>query len=354
MEKNKNCPNNKLIALSIATLILFAVIFKLTSSIGNYSEGIIINKKEDKEKIERWEANHKYNVYSEDKLLKSFDNLEDAKYYADMFADSYITEKGKTEKLWHNVPNYALYQNDKLIDKFQTYNDAVKKAKRYEVSSVYTYTTNALVWSNIYPLEESIILDVPFISQLPELPRGCEVTSLAMLLKYLNIDTNKLKLADEIDKDPTPYQVIDGIKYFGNPSIGFLGSMTDTTKAGYGANHIPIKKLFSTYIGNAAIDITGSEFDCIYYFLNQKAPVWVITNTDLKKLDESEFYTWMTPKGETIKATSKEHSVLITGYDNEYIYINDPLHTTPNLKILKGDFIAAWEQMGKQAVTYIP
>lgn len=355
MENNKK-PNIKIIVFCTITVILFAIIFKITSSVNSssYKEGVILSRKEDIKIVNEWESKNIYGVYADNKLLKSFDNLDDAKYYADMFVDSYIKQSGNDQIIWHNEPHFYLYRSDKITEKFQTYKEAIDVAKRYEDSSVYSFKTNALVWSNTSQIQESVILEVPFIQQLPELPRGCEVTSLTMLLNYLDINTNKMKLAEQIDKDLTPYEIKNGVKYFGDPSIGFLGSMSDTTKPGYGANHMPIAKLFREYIGDLAIDITGTEFEDLYYFINQKAPIWVITNTDLKKLDESEFYTWLTPSGETIRATDKEHSILITGYDTEYIYINDPLYNKPNRAILKQDFIEAWEQMGKQAVTYIP
>ena len=46
--------------------------------------------------------------------------------------------------------------------------------------------------------EAAMIEDVPFIKQLPELPRGCEVTSLAMLLQYKGVQVDKMQLASEI------------------------------------------------------------------------------------------------------------------------------------------------------------
>lgn len=44
-------------------------------------------------------------------------------------------------------------------------------------------------------------MDVPLISQNPELKNGCEVTSLAMVLQYAGIKVNKLELANSIKKE---------------------------------------------------------------------------------------------------------------------------------------------------------
>ncbi len=44
---------------------------------------------------------------------------------------------------------------------------------------------------------------------------------------------------------------------------------------------------------------------------------------------------------------------MITGYDDDYIYFNDLLTGEKNKKAPKQDFINAWVQMGKQAITFI-
>lgn len=51
-------------------------------------------------------------------------------------------------------------------------------------------------------LHEKILLDVPVLLQFPELPRGCEVTSLAMMLNYAGIQVDKLTLATKVNKVP--------------------------------------------------------------------------------------------------------------------------------------------------------
>ncbi len=356
-KKKLEKPKNFLIIFLIPTTILFAIIFYLSSVKEVYTEGITIDISKQKEWVKSQDEQKIYGLYevNTDKLLKSFKELNEAIDFGDLYKNSeiYIKEKDKTEWLWDNIPKYHVYDGDKLKKKFKTYSDSVKLAKEYSNGKVYDSKQSITVWSNI-EIEKTILLSVPFIHQLPELLRGCEVTSLTMLLQYININVDKMTLAEQIEKDMTPYRIVDGVIYFGDPSFGFLGSMTDKNKTGYGANHAPIYRLLQKYIKDRAIDITGSEFEDIYYFLNENAPVWVITNTDLKKLNSSEFYTWQTPSSKTITATNKEHSVLIVGYDEQYIYINDPLYSNANRKVNKKDFIEAWEQMGHQAVTYIP
>src|SRR4051794_39043811 len=57
--------------------------------------------------------------------------------------------------------------------------------------------------------QASVLLDVPYIGQNPELPRGCEVTSLAMMLNYVGVSADKMTLASKIEK--VPFWVSDGV-----------------------------------------------------------------------------------------------------------------------------------------------
>ncbi|WP_051291602.1 C39 family peptidase [Fictibacillus gelatini] len=196
-----------------------------------------------------------------------------------------------------------------------------------------------------------VLISAPLISQMPELPRGCEVTSLAMMLQHAGKKVSKMTLAKKVKKDPTPYRVKNGKTYFGNPNTGFVGNMYTFSKPGYGVYHGPVFQLARTYLGNRAVDLSGKDFSTVIQYLDQKTPVWVIANTHFARLSPSYFKTWYTPTGK-IKITMKEHSVLVTGYDNNYIYFNDPLANVKNRKAAKRNFIAAWEQMGKQAISY--
>ncbi|MFE8703333.1 C39 family peptidase [Cytobacillus sp. FJAT-54145] len=206
---------------------------------------------------------------------------------------------------------------------------------------------------SIIKIKDEVLLDAPAINQFPELPRGCEVTSLAMLLQYTGINVDKMTLAEKVKKDPTPYKVENGKVYFGHPNVGFVGNMYTFDEKGYGVYHKPIKELAETYLPNQITDLTGSGFEEIKIHLSDDRPVWVITNTTYKKLPKNYFQTWYTPIGE-VNITLKEHSVLITGYDQQFIYFNDPLTGEKNKKAPLVDFEESWVQMGRQAITYLP
>ncbi len=201
--------------------------------------------------------------------------------------------------------------------------------------------------------KEQALLDVPLIEQLPELPRGCEVTGLAMLLQHAGVSTDKMELAKRIKRDSTAYEEKNGVIYFGHPNTGFVGDMYSFDNPGLGVYHAPIKELAEQYLPGRIIDMTGGEFSEIETSISNGKPVWIITNSRYKTLPAEEFETWQTPSGE-VDITYREHSVVVTGYDTDYVFFNDPLTGAKNKKVAKQDFIDAWVQMGRQAIAYVP
>ncbi len=199
--------------------------------------------------------------------------------------------------------------------------------------------------------EQKVLLQVPLIKQLPELPRGCEVTSLAMLLRHAGLDVDKMTLAKAVRKDPTPYQRKNGMTYFGDPNHGFVGNMYDINKPGLGVYSKPIAELGEQYLPGRIVNLTGTDFEDVMQQVENEKPVWVINNTLFSHVPEKYWVEWQTPQGK-MKITYKEHSVLITGYDEQNIYFNDPLAGMKNRKVPKAQFQKGWEQMGRHAITY--
>ncbi len=200
------------------------------------------------------------------------------------------------------------------------------------------------------PPPASIELDVPFVQQKPELPRGCEVTSLTMLLRYAGLaTTDKMDLAAAVDKVPYMQNGLNG-----NPNDGFVGDMYSLKNPGYGVYHAPIERLADKRLPGRVVKLTGIDFDeLLGRYVGQKRPVWVITNATFKKLAADSFTTWHTSSGD-VQITWEEHSVVVTGYTPTSVFLNNPLATAKNQEVDRTAFREAWEQMGKQALTYAP
>jgi uncharacterized protein YvpB len=221
----------------------------------------------------------------------------------------------------------------------QTFAEALANAKAQGANALYWKKSDSFIWNGSADLPDSRTTNAPLIYQMPELPRGCEVTSLAMLLNAHGIGATKMGLADEIAKVGFP----------GDPNTGFVGNMYNFSKSGYGVYHSPIYNLLTNYT-DLALDITGCDFDDLLYFLGNGMPVWVVTNSTYRELPSSEFRYWNLDTG-TIRITYRDHSVLAVGYDQNYIYINDPLGSAD--WVTRENFRKAWVQMGSQAVTIV-
>lgn len=185
-------------------------------------------------------------------------------------------------------------------------------------------------------------LDVPLLNQMdePHLYNGCEVTSLAMLLQFHGYDVSKNELAKQIKRVPFVYK--NGLH--GNPNDGFVGDMENGP--GLTVFHKPIVELAKKYVGARVLDITGSKPQSIYDYLDQGLPVWIMTTIKLAPVND--FEVWNTPSGK-IRITYQVHSVIVTGYSKDYVFVNDP-YGTKNKKVDRKQFEAAWIQMGNQAI----
>ncbi len=195
--------------------------------------------------------------------------------------------------------------------------------------------------------EKVILSNVPLIQQLPELDRGCEVTSLAMMLQYAGISVDKMKLANGIKKVDF---MDDGVR--GNPNEGFVGNIYTFSESGYGVYHGPLFQLAKKYLPNQAVDLTGKSIEEMYKSVKAGQPVVMITNATFAPLDADEFTIWETNSGD-VSITYNEHCVVLIGYDKESVYIRDPLDDSLNVKVPRENFEKAWMQMGSQAISYV-
>jgi uncharacterized protein YvpB len=288
-----------------------------------------------------------FSVYQNEQYLKGFTSKEDAMAYASGYASSSVRNQ-QGVWIWDNLPPFKVYQDDKRIGNFPSFIEALNYAELYANSSI--IYNSELVWSGDHLPESYQINNVQQIYQLPELERGCEVTSMAMMLNYAGASTDKMTLAQQINKDSTSFEYTNDGVFFGNPNIGFVGDIYSFNNSGYGVYHGPIKDLAEQYMPDHIVDLTGASLSDVLFSVSQGKPVWVIVNTDFDELDDSDWRKWGTPEGD-VYITYKEHSVLITGYDENYIYFNDPLGSADQAS--RSSFESAWNQMGQQAISYI-
>lgn len=197
----------------------------------------------------------------------------------------------------------------------------------------------------------SVLLDAPIYRQHPELPSGCEITSLSMLLNFVGVEKSKMDLLEDMPLDKTPLKSNpDGTPaYWGNPNTGFVGEITGRGK-GFGIYHTALFKVLEQYVPTA-VDLTRSDFEELELRLSRGIPSVVWTTIDFKV--PSKWVTWDTPLG-PIETTFMLHAVLLVGYDSENVYVNDPWTGKAKLQINKEQFIETYEVMGRQAISYEP
>lgn len=185
------------------------------------------------------------------------------------------------------------------------------------------------------------IKEVPLINQFPELPTGCEVASAAMLLNFYGINVSKETLAEQVSKAELP-KVNKGRVEGKSPNDYFIGNPRDS-KA-FGAFNKPMFELINNY--KAAENITGCEFSQVIEQVKAGQPVMVWITRELAEVEYTtswyvvdEVFWW--PKG--------EHTVVVTGVEENAVIVNDPYGGEEKRYSLE-KFKRIWEAMGSQAI----
>ncbi len=325
-----------------------------------YHDGLIVISNEEKELTDtkilqysmKLSVGLPFRVYENNRVVKGFTSLQEAKEFA--FTHAYTDEiRHQGQQVWTRYYRYLVFQEmhggDVLLQHFEQYIEALAYARKWANSTI-TYTDQK-VWSNKNLLSKATYIEgVPLILQYPELPRGCEVTSLAMLLQFAGVDVGKMELAQKVRRDPTPFSRVGNVTTFGNPYDGFVGDMYSLNTPGLGVYHGPIFDLAEDYLPKQMVDMTGATFEDILYPVSQGTPVWVIVTSTYDIVPEHRWFTWQTPSG-PVKITYQEHSVVIIGYDEQFIHIKDPFGYVS--KVSRAAFQRGWEQIGSQAITYV-
>lgn len=206
-------------------------------------------------------------------------------------------------------------------------------------------------------IPSSYIIPVVAQSQFPQLANGCEVTSLSMLLSVVGHPVSKMTLAAEMPKDPTPLQlanvttangqVVHKVVYWGNPNVGFVGSVYQANY-GYGISSGPMMKLLNQVLPGRGENLTGQPFSAILAQVAHGIPVEVWTTLTFQPT--TDWVTWNSPEG-LVHATPLEHAVLLVGYHSSTLLINNPWTGQAAEAVAKAPFVAAWKQLGQQAIT---
>ncbi len=197
---------------------------------------------------------------------------------------------------------------------------------------------------------KTAMLNVNMVMQNPELPTGCEVTALTMLMNYNGFVVSKTTLADIMPK--MNFYYYNGSLYGADFLTTFPGNPYSSSGS-YGCYTpcmVTTAQRYLNTIGNTThrlVDITGTEFEELLDQVAMGRPVMAWATMGLV---ESALTTkWTTPEGKNVQWRNKEHCLLITGYDkNEgIVYVNDPLEGKITYPI--SQFKLRYDQMGKYA-----
>ena len=160
--------------------------------------------------------------------------------------------------------------------------------------------------------ESSCISDFAFTGQMPELPTGCEITSLTMALNYYGYSADKMAMA---------------LEYL--PTVGWTNTYYGDNETLYGND------IYNYFIGNPQSETDG---------LSCGAVVWGTIGMEERQIMES----WNTEDGREASWAMNDHCVVLIGYSADSVTVADPIEGIVSYD--RAQFESAFRSRGNQCV----
>ncbi len=174
------------------------------------------------------------------------------------------------------------------------------------------------------------------IYQKPELPTGCEITAMTMVLNYYGCDVSKETMARDYLPTIEDYQEperrgrhrrggyatgSDLENYFLGDPFTEYGTVCGTSAIVMAANLYLIETENKLHL--QAVDLSGITPKELYEIVLSGNPAVVFTTIDME--DRTETMGWYTEDGTYVEWSHNDHATVIIGCSDDKVVIADPL-----------------------------
>ena len=195
------------------------------------------------------------------------------------------------------------------------------------------------------------LTDFEIMEQYPELPTGCEITAMTMVLNYYGYNVDKVTMAlDYMPKIQAEfYRGEDGRLMGPDLENFFVGDPTEET--GYICGTGAIVTAANAYLTDVGSDMTAvamknAQPEELYDLIDQGTPVviWCTINME----DRAETDSWYREDGTYMEWSTNDHGAVLIGYDEDTVTVADPIYSRITVSRVQFDKIFA--ERGGQCV----
>lgn len=195
------------------------------------------------------------------------------------------------------------------------------------------------------------LTDFEIMEQYPELPTGCEITAMTMVLNYYGYNVDKVTMAlDYMPKIQAEfYRSEDGRLMGPDLENFFVGDPTEET--GYICGTGAIVTAANAYLTDVGSDMTAvamknAQPEELYDLIDQGMPVviWCTINME----DRAETDGWYREDGTYMEWSTNDHGAVLIGYDEDTVTVADPIYS--RITVSRVQFEKIFAERGGQCV----